>query len=537
MLMSTSSTQARSVLFGDIKAKVQNSPWFRQGRMPDDRKKTELHFPKEIWLVPGNSEETTFEGFNVLGGVIDEGDSHKTTARKDYAEEGWNTIHARISSRFMDPATNDHRGLLLAIGQMKSANGFMSRKKKELESDSKAHVTMLKIWESFGWEKYYKNGKPDVFWFDTDRMEEVSVEYARDVKSANIMPIPETFRKDFETNPIKALRDLAGIPPESTDPFIVLMDRVDAAMTSWEREFEHLGTPDDPYLPVDFSCTNPTFDNRLRGDSLPRALHIDIAYSDAVSSDALGMVMGHVPRMVDLDGELKPFIVIDFALRLKAKSGNQIVLQDIRRLIYYLRQERKFKIRSVTFDGTESLEMLQSLRRMKYSAAKLSVDKNLAPYEDLRDALYERRIAVPRYITERRPGTGDKVDIIRTELSQLTNPTGKKVDHPPSGSKDCADALAAVVHVLQGDSSFRRGARPSAGEETSVFDVDLDRMFDISADQLPDDALAALFGGKRASAASRGWPSSDRSRLAIPRAPRGLPAIDVDPISVVDRLL
>jgi hypothetical protein len=35
--------------------------------------------------------------------------------------------------------------------------------------------------------------------------------------------------------------------------------------------------------------------------------------------------------------------------------------------------------------------------------------------------------------------------------------TGKKVDHPPQGSKDVADGMAGVVTTLMGDHVYRRG--------------------------------------------------------------------------------
>ena len=77
MLMSTSRLQAKNVVFSDIKARIDHSPWFQEN-FPYDPSITSLFkFPKDIWIIPGDSSEKTFEGFNILGGIVDEIDSHK----------------------------------------------------------------------------------------------------------------------------------------------------------------------------------------------------------------------------------------------------------------------------------------------------------------------------------------------------------------------------------------------------------------------------------------------------------------------------
>jgi hypothetical protein len=152
MQMSTSETQAKEVLFGDIFARIKHSKWFK--KYPYDEKfKNQIRFPKDIWIVPGDSSETTFEGYNILGGIIDEIDSHKVTDKKDYAEAGYDTIHARITSRFQN------RGLLILIGQMKKSIGFASKKYKEFTDEGEpggAFAKKLTIWESLGWHRFSK---------------------------------------------------------------------------------------------------------------------------------------------------------------------------------------------------------------------------------------------------------------------------------------------------------------------------------------------------------------------------------------------
>ena len=466
MLMSTSDTQAKEVLFGDIKARIQHSPWFKANCMFDDSFKNQLRFPKDIWVLPGNSAETTFEGYNILGGILDEGDSHKQTKEKDYAEIGYDTIHARIDSRFNDPKTGKHGGLLIAIGQMKRSSGFMAKKKKELEKDEDALVVTMSIWESMGWDKYLNpDGTRNSFYYDTLRKQIVPKLLAENLGtvSKNLIEVPMSYRASFENNPEKAMRDLAGIPPASDQPFISLVDRVEECTERWVAS--HTSPLGQVEVPVTSDPTRPMLDDSVRAfDSLRRALHIDIAISG--EGDALGLAMGHVPYLVDIEGELKPHIVFDFLMRIKAAPGTEIILGDIRKVIYELKDDRGFRIKVATLDGFQSTDTRQQLNKRRIATDYLSVDKSLTPYYDLREAIYERRVDFPPYVTYLSKGSTEKVEIAKKELLELSE-TGNKVDHPASGSKDVADAMAGVVFTLMGDRAYRRvahGAPDGYGE-------------------------------------------------------------------------
>ena len=169
--------------------------------------------------------------------------------------------------------------------------------------------------------------------------------------------------------------------------------------------------------------------------------------------------MGHVRGMVDIDGETKPYIVIDLAMRIHAAAGREIFLSDIRHIIYSLRDERRFKIEKVSMDGFQSTDFLQQLTKRRFQVETISVDKNFLPYTDLRDAIYEGRLEFPPYMVEIQRGDITEIsEIIVQELSELVD-TGPKVDHPEQGSKDVADCLAGVVTSLMGDRRYHRKVR------------------------------------------------------------------------------
>lgn len=455
MQMSTSEDQAVETVFGDIKARIENSRWFVENAPFDPKFTKQIRFDKNIWVLPGSSLETSFEGYNILGGILDEADSHKQTKDKDYADVGRDTIENRIESRYQD------RGFFLVIGQMKKSSGFAAKTYKEFQADENAHTVRMTIWESFGWDKYLKpDGTRDSFWYDTKRKQEISAEAARMVldekPDAMIIEIPEYYRKQFMTKPEKALKDLAGIPPAAGEAFITLSFKIEEAVERWIAGNPGMGSP------VTSDPVRPSFEDWFRAQTpLRRALHIDFAYSP--EGDALGMAMGHVKEIWNIDGEEKPYISIDFMLRMKAAPGSEIMFSDVRRMVYDLKENLGFRIRIATLDGFQSTDTRQQLRKRRIPTEMLSVDKSKLPYEDLRDALYEDRIEFPPYVTKLEVGSLEEVQVAVKELMELEE-NDKKVDHPVKGSKDVADCLAGVVTTLMGDRAYKRGIRSTPND-------------------------------------------------------------------------
>ncbi len=442
MQMSTSEGQAAEVVFGDIKARIQYSPWFTS-KYPHDSKFTkQLRFSKDIWVLPGDSAETTFEGYNILGGILDEADSHKVTKNKDYAESGYNTIHARITSRFGDS------GFILVIGQMKHGSGFAARKYEELSNDPDAHVVRMAIWDSLDPSKFEKDddGNIKTFAYDVKRKNIIPSPLADELDSSTIIRIPVVYKRDFENNPELSLRDLAGIPPAVGDPFISLTYKIVEARERWQERNDFWPSPASPDGQLEDWCRAT--------DDIKRVGHIDFAYSG--DGDSLGFALGHVRGVVDRGGELKPYIEIDLLFRKQAPSGTEIFLGEIRQLIYFLRDERGFNIDYVSMDGFQSTDTRQQLNRRRIRSELLSVDRDVLPYHDLREAIYEDRIEFPPYMVKMRRGDTKTEEVLVKELTELVD-AGVKIDHPPRGSKDVADAVAGVCHTLMGSRRYRRG--------------------------------------------------------------------------------
>lgn len=452
MMMSTKRTQALEVIFQDTKARIDNSKWFKSRYPRDDAYKNLIAFGKNIHIIPGDSLETTFEGYNILGGVMDEIDSHKLTLTKDYAESGYSTISARITSRF------GRAGFLVLIGQTKTEGGFAMRRMEEFSQRDDAYAVKLAIWESLDPERYCGR----VFYYDTLRSRIIEAdEFDKQglTPSDNYIRIPVEYKENFTLDPDKALRDLAGIPRKVEDPFIRNIDKVMSAADRYEQSHPDLPQP---WNNRNGELRTSHLDPRLRcTDSLPRVGHIDIAYSPD-TGDAAAVAIGHISEYVDTDEGIKPYIIIDVVARILPPPGRQLEIQEIRDVVYQL-IDRGFKIKKITLDGFQSTDTIQQFRKRHIYADLLSVDKKMLPYSDLRDAIYEERIEFPRVLGRQKRSEPKDYDIIFKELTELSYPvTGEKIDHPPSGTKDCADAVAGTVHNLMLRARKGRATAPEA---------------------------------------------------------------------------
>jgi len=307
MNMSINEKQARAVVFGEIKARIDNSPWFKNRFMYDTNVQSELKFPRKIFIIPGNSQETFFEGYNIFGGVIDEADSHVKTPDKDCAEEGYNAIIKRMSSRF------GNRGLLVVIGSPKSKHGFLVNKYNETENDKRVFRAWIPYWES----------------------PSPSMHYSGETFEYRGIQVPIEHKPDWDRNPEKAMRDLAAVPSEAVEPFF-----------AWSEKIEQNVNPlrVNPTLP-----TGRWRKELVCSDSKPRVVHIDLGINRN-RGDACGFAMGHIREWIAQDGDKLPIIYIDLMERLTAPPGSEIMIADVRQRVYELIR-RGFNIIQVTFDG------------------------------------------------------------------------------------------------------------------------------------------------------------------------------------------
>jgi len=381
--MSTNGEQARRVVFGEILSRIRRSPWFE--RYEPRMLQREWRFPKDVVVISGNSAETYPLGYNVLGAVIDEASwlLEADGGRRDSAEEIYNAVQRRIRSRFLDA------GLLMMISSPRHRGDFLERKLEEAEQSPGVYASRKAIWEV----------KPAGC-------------YCGETFECDGIEVPVEYRPEFKRNRQRAMRDLAARPSEAFAPFFpdaqVLARAVD----------------EDLEAPI---CAggelSPTFQPSERW---PRYVHVDLG----LRRDACGIAMAHCegsPR----DGQ-GPTVVVDLMHRIVPPEGGEVQFSQVRELIVTLAR-RGFEIAQVSYDGYQSADSRQILRRQGLSVKLVSVDRTLEAYETLKEVLSAGRLRWYRY------------QPVIDECMGLEMVRGRKVDHRRGGSKDVADAVAGAV--------------------------------------------------------------------------------------------
>ena len=180
-----------------------------------------------------------------------------------------------------------------------------------------------------------------------------------------------------------------------------------------------------------------------------RFVHVDLA----LSRDSCGIAMAHkpvpgCPWYEMLNGEPNPDarkVVLEVVLQVKpqlapgSRQAPEIDFDSVRQFIRDW-QARKFRIKGglVTYDGWQSIDSRQILRKEGFRTQEFSLDRNLEGHDTLQELLNTDAIAYYPH------------PVLLREAKQLQLKSGRKVDHVAKGSKDVVDAAAgAAYHALK----------------------------------------------------------------------------------------
>jgi hypothetical protein len=380
----------------------------------------------------------------------------------DRAETIYNTIQRRMKSRF--ERHGKLPGMLFIVSSKKTMDDFTARRIRDSKDDPTVFVRDYALWDTKPEDQYSK----DRFWVlcgnDTVPSKVLTdVEYLKlkdnVPENATLIAAPEDFRRDFERDLEGSIRDLAGVATVAINPFIQrrekLMECVDHTRS---HPFSTLVY--DPSKPGNFLWSKMVKESPERGFTgnphesslqlrpilnprVPRHIHID----PSLRGDATGFVMAHIGGWTDVVRrsddkkeylERAPIYVVDLMLRIVPPTGGEIVLGELRHLVYDL-AAHGYMITGVTLDSWQSADTIQQLNQRGFQSKVLSVDVTTDPYENLKTALYENRVSYYEYtpVIEELQQLERKFDGRRT-----------KIDHPPKGKKDVADALSAALFAL-----------------------------------------------------------------------------------------
>jgi hypothetical protein len=446
IFQSLNAKAARAVDYERFKSMIENSPYFKT-YFPFDKELTaELHFPNRIIVRPVSGSETAAIGQNVFGGIIDEvnfmaviegGKNAGEDGTYDQAVALYNSISKRRKSRF--GVMGKVPGMLCIVSSRRYPGQFTDIKEAEARADTiKYGRSTIFVYDKRTWEikppGSFSTERFQVFIGDEARrpriLEKGEAKKLGPSYEGLIVDIPIDFEDDFERDILSSLRDIAGVATLAKHPFIVNREKIKAAMRKDYIAFQRER--------VDFEETQLSIiASELYKPSLPRFFHCDLAITGDSAGFAIGTVLGFKSvTVVEGAVEMLPIIHIDALLEIAPPKGGEIKLHKVRDIIHTLRK-LGLNIKWGTFDQFQSRDSMQLLKQSGLAIGYQSVDINTVPYDFVKNALYDERLSLPNHA---------KVGIELASLEKLVK--RNKVDHPPGGSKDVADALAGVVYGL-----------------------------------------------------------------------------------------
>ena len=263
---------------------------------------------------------------------------------------------------------------------------------------------------------------------------------------ARVELVPETYRPQFETDPAGAQRAVIGEPTGRISPFLADPAWVARALEIGEtRGLANAAVPDQVVLERD---GYPSWNRAAFGPAAAaRFVHIDLSLNrDRCGVAVVRVADPHAPDglWTSDGGERRPVLILEAAVGLQPSPQAELQLGDLRDWVMQLHNRLGLQITAVSLDGFQSAETRQTLHRMGIRTRLVSVDRTPEPYEGLRQALADGRLALC------------PSDLLARELLELErNAAAGRIDHPPRGSKDVADALCGAVWLASSHRTVR----------------------------------------------------------------------------------
>jgi hypothetical protein len=380
--LAVNAQQAQRVFFEPLKNLLLSSPFFNEVGF-EPRVSEIFFFSRPVRCFSGHSESEGWEGYEVLTVILDEIAAFKTDAE----------LRGEVRSK----------GSASAIYNM-SKLSVMSR------FPEVGKVILLSF-------PRYKGDFIQTRFINANEKNEPKT---WTIKAATWEVNPTIEREQLESeyirNPIEARARFECEPPNMEDAYFRDPDLV-------RKAFNYSDSPIDE--------DDSSFKKWFTGsDGRTRFIHVDLA----LKRDRAALCMVHSPGMKEIQTsmgvETLPVVNMDLVYSWEATVGNEINFASIRQMIVDLC--RKFDVALVTFDRWQSVEMIQSLRAQGINADFHSVKK--ADYDTLLTAIYDTRLR----------GYWNEI-LVEEELLKLRLFGNNKIDHPATGSKDLADALAGAT--------------------------------------------------------------------------------------------
>ena len=477
----------KNVLYQPLRGYIETMPWFQKNMRFDKFVESEMVFDDfNLRVTPVGADIDAILGEAVFAAIIDEinfmqivENSKKAevkggrSATYDQAQDIYRKTTRRKAGRFTRPGPNV--GTISTMSSTLYPGEFTEKLEQDAHENDWGHIY---VYNKAQYEvRPQENYSGDIFHVcvmdDTAGTILIKEEGEALPKFAKVYDVPEELRKDFQEDPEGATRDIIGRSVRPLTPFFTRITAMNEAFDLGEQVeipeiVEEMNVQLDldgmPKVIAGHYCKNP---------SRPRYVHIDLAQN----SDRCGIGMVRFDGMAEVERkggrvERLPTFTVELAIAIEPGSDeeSEIDIADVRTWVMALKKDYGYPIKAVSFDSWNSLESRQQMKKAGMPTTLLSVDKTSTPYKQFRDAMNDGRIALPQN------------ELLREEFKELEYDKKKdKVDHPPSGSKDCADGVVGAFYLMlqrsatwrsaddggridSGDSRYSGGDRQELGE-------------------------------------------------------------------------
>jgi hypothetical protein len=458
MFMSVSGTVTKRVLYTPFRTVFTNMPYSKKWLNWDKTLESELRLEGNIMFVPALASLQSLVGQAIAGAVIDEInfmlviENSKQVAGAfgqgghfDQAEIIYSNITRRQKRSFTTAGVSF--GTICAPSSTRYKGDYIDRKMAEAEEQQTPNVLPLRYKQydiaplkdprDLAGETFsLLVGTDD---YPTRVLEESAQAGLNYPEHGLIERVPISFKPYFLSDPEGAGRDVLGVASNSITPFFSQRHKIVECILAGR---EHGGLNSfivKPDVILSSDGMPQIIEEELPLDrETPRFVHIDLS----ISGDRTGIAMvkydGHTPienPQTPGQYELLPKYVVEMAVSIKPDSLNHLDPADVRTWVMQLATYYNLNIAMVTYDSFQSKESQGLFRAAGIASQEISMDKTAEPYKTFRSAVYDGRVLLP------------ESDLLRQEMISLEFIADKdKINHPPKGSKDLADAVCGAIY-------------------------------------------------------------------------------------------
>lgn len=454
MFQSVQEGITRRVIYEPFREMFCDMPFTQRWLKWNKEKEYALEFDTNIRVIPALANIQKMLGQAIVSCILDEvnfmsvvQESKKEVGPRgqgglyDQAEIVYNNIVRRRKGRMHTVGPDP--GVISVLSSTRYLGDFLDRRVKEVKSNKEEDVHVMRRMQFEA--QPGGNAGPKI------KILVGSVEYGtrilRDDEipgkhypvKATVIEVPKRYESQFRRDPEGSLRDVCGIATDVISPYITQRHKIIEAIVRgtklglkpWVQKSDvELDTDGMPQI---VEQNLPPIADRNR----PRFVHIDLARTKDRCGIAIVKVIGMEAIADPKSGivEYLPHYVLEQGISIKPSKANEINIPDIRQWVLSLKEYYGINIHTVSYDGFDSQESMQILRKQGILSWNVSMDKTTGPYDSLKAALYSDRFDMQDH------------ELLKIELAGLEYHAEKdKVDHSPHLSKDLADAVAGAVY-------------------------------------------------------------------------------------------